>query len=511
MARSGSPSGGRPFVVPWWLPPLAALVAVPLVVLLAGAVAAWLLSGDTGTAVAVCGVVAAFLVLGEGARGARTADMLRSRHAAEQEALKGHLEAHMGETFRLATQLLPAAVERLQQGALVDEALSGLTPHPRLGPELGAAHEAVLRSVIDAVEAQEGLRDSAQRAFVNIARRVQAIVHQQAVDLREMEDRHGTNREVYDDLLHLDHGTALVGRLADSIAVLGGARPGRQWRLDVPLFNVLRGAMSRIIDYDRVDLHSVAEFAVVGPAVEPLIHALAELLDNATRYSPPHARVHLTATEVHAGVAVEIEDAGIGLTDEARVRAERALARAASGSAGLDLDDLGETPRLGLAVVGRLAWVNHFTVALRPSVYGGVRAVLTVPKDLLTVSPVPGGQIARAGSVPSLRPRAAQPPTGPSGVSAPEVAESFSRGANGLPQRRRRSAPVSAGAQPPGAARAGARPAGTDASRSSRGKEESGSMEPGMWLADFHDGISGKLLPNDAEDAQNGPSSGEDE
>ncbi|MEK8169642.1 ATP-binding protein [Streptomyces sp. M19] len=198
----------------------------------------------------------------------------------------------------------------------------------------------LLRSVLETVRNEEDLRDSAQRAFVNIARRVQAIVHQQAQDLREMEDRHGADPEVFGDLLHLDHGNALVGRLADSIAVLGGSRPGRQWQRKVPLFNVLRGAMSRILDYRRVDLHSVADVGVIGPAVEPLIHAAAELLDNACRYSPPQTRVHLTAVEVQSGIAVEIEDAGVGLTAEARKRTEEVMARA---SAGLDLNDLGET------------------------------------------------------------------------------------------------------------------------------------------------------------------------
>ena len=123
--------------------------------------------------------------------------------------------------------------------------------------------------------------------------------------------------------------------------MLGGARPGRQWSKAVPLYSVLRGAMSRIIDYQRVELHSVSEVAVVGPAVEPLIHALAELLDNATRYSPPQTRVHLTAVEVQSGIAIEIEDGGVSMSEEARKRAERMLRQAQQG---IDLNDLGETP-----------------------------------------------------------------------------------------------------------------------------------------------------------------------
>lgn len=511
MARSGSLPGSRTSTIPIWLSPLLVLLGLLCVAVVGG-----LVSGDTRVAVAGCGVIAVAFVLWEEVRRERSVAELQSRHAATEAALRHRLASQETETIRLATELLPAAVERLQQGALAEEALSELTSGQGVGRELGIAHEAMLRAVIDAVEAQENLHDSAQRAFVNIARRVQAIVHQQAQDLREMEDRHGKNPDFFGDLLHLDHGTALIGRLADSIAVLGGARPGRQWRQNVPLFNVLRGAMSRITDYERVDLHSVAEFAVVGPAVEPLIHALAELLDNATRYSPPQARVHLTATEVQSGVAVEIEDAGVGLTEEARARAEAALAAA---SAGLDLDDLGETPRLGLAVVGRLAQANGFVVALRPSVYGGVRAVLTVPKDLITVTPVPGGQIARAASLPPPRPKAR--PSGPTRVVAEGPASTYPRGANGLPQRQRRQLdPATTGVQAGStfsAEPAGAPPAqwprpGEPASAAPEPeKPASAPVQPGIWLADFQEGISGKRSDGTTEQPENDASLGRGE
>jgi signal transduction histidine kinase len=475
MAQSGSSPEGRTSAVPVWL--------YFLLVLLLGTVVAGLVPGGARVAVVGCCVVAiaaAGCFVWEEMRRQRVISELKEKRAIEGEALRGRLGGQERAIVRLAKELLPTVVERLQQGALAEEALSGLTLHPGLSPELGAAYDAVLRSVIDAVEAQEDLRDSAQRAFVNIARRVQAIVHQQAQDLREIEDKYGDNPDFFNELLHLDHGTALVGRLADSLAVLGGARPGRQWRQSVPLFNVLRGAMSRIIDYERVDLHSVAEFAVVGPAVEPLIHALAELLDNATRYSPPRARVHLTASEVQSGVAVEIEDAGVGLTEEARIRAEGALGQ----TKGFDLDDLGETPRLGLAVVGRLSRANNFTVALRPSAYGGVRAVLTVPGDLLTVTPGSGGQIARAASLPPLRPKDRQP-SGPSKVMEKELSAQFKRNANGLPQRRhRRGAPVPTDAQLTGTV------------PSSASKD---AVQPGIWLSAFQDGVSGKLSTGDTE------------
>jgi signal transduction histidine kinase len=478
MAGTGpSPAGQRPVPVLAWLIP-AALVAAGV------AVAVALVPAGARFPLAVCGAGAAgavAVISAETARRGRALKKLRRRFA-EREAA----------TVRLATELLPDAVARLQQGEFADDILSAVSYSHGLSPELQAAHQAVLTSVVSAVQAEEDLRDSAQRAFVNIARRVQAIVHQQASDLREMEERHGREPEIFGDLLRLDHGTALIGRMADSIAVLGGARPGRQWSKPVPLFSVLRGAMSRIIDYQRVELHSVSEVAVVGPAVEPLIHAIAELLDNATRYSPPQTRVHLTAVEVQSGVAVEIEDGGVSLSEEARERAERMLMQA---QAGIDLKDLGETPRLGLAVVGRLAQAYNFQISLRPSAYGGVRAVLIVPQDLLTTSAAAGTThgIASYGPWPGsagsrLVPRPAAPR-----VSDDEVPYITERTPSGLPQRRRRTAaPAARPASAPPAARHSAPPAHA---APPAGAAEEEPVQPGIWLAAFQSGLSGEPSP----------------
>ncbi len=504
MVRAGSSSGvSQPASgLLWTLPALAMVVCTAVVCVT--------VSGSTRAPIAWSGLVATVavaLVGAAGARRSRSLAELRVLYAEQDVALKRRLAQQEAETVRLAEVLLPEAVARLQKGEFAEDVLTSMaTTEAGRNPDFQAAHRKVLRSVLEAVSAEEDLRDAAQRAFVNIARRVQAIIHQQAQDLREMEDRHGHTPEVFGDLLRLDHGTALVGRLADSIAVLGGARPGRQWSRAVPLFSVLRGAMSRILDYQRVELHSVSEIAVVGPTVEPLIHALAELLDNATRYSPPQTRVHLTAVEVQAGIAVEIEDGGVSLSEEARLRAERMLEQA---QAGIDLNDLGETPRLGLAVVGRLSQAYGFQVSLRPSAYGGVRAVLIVPQHHLTTAAATGrahGIGAVGGTRPdkapprTTLPRQATGPRQPSPVPAtsttplmdddvPLVTE---RTANGLPQRRRRTpgeAPrptvrpdgrPGAGAPTPGPAMAGDAPAPNE-----------DNVQPGIWLAAFTSGVSG--------------------
>ncbi|MFJ9848068.1 ATP-binding protein [Streptomyces sp. NPDC101150] len=453
--------------------------------------------------VAWIGVIATVTVAvaaGEVARRRHALDLLREQFAERESTLHGHLIEQEAETVRMAKETLPAAMAQLQQGSRAEEVLQRVVHVSRVSPEFETAHQAVLRYVLEAVEAEEDLRDSAQRAFVNIARRVQAIVHQQSQELREMEDKHGHDPTVFGDLLRLDHRTALVGRLADSIAVLGGARPGRQWQQTIPLFNVLRGAMSRIIDYQRVDLHSVAEVGILGHGVEPLIHALSELLDNATRYSPPQTRVHLTATEIQTGVAIEMEDAGIGLTDEARTRAEQALAE--ESPRGIDLDDLGESPRLGLAVVGRLARTNKFRVSFRRSAYGGVRVVLIVPPELITATPVPGGALAKAAVLPPPR-RRGGPMRSPDGADQEPMPAASPRSANGLPQRRRRTHTVI----PP----MRQEPAASTTTESRTPVSADSPPQAGMWLAAFQEGISGQPLTGSPAHRSDGLSENESE
>lgn len=544
MVRAGSSPG--PAQRPWLLPTATVALASLCALVFVPSDGRWALAGCGLVATAMVAVLSAEVV-----RRGRALAALGHERLADEEFLRRRLGTQEAQLLYLAEELLPRGVARIQNGDFIEDILKdSAAPQGTVTPEFQAAAQAALRAVLEAVDAEEALRESAQRAFVNIARRVQAIVHRQAQDLRAMEDRHGEEPGVFDDLLRLDHGNALVGRLADSIAVLGGARPGRQWGRAVPLYSVLRGAMSRILDYQRVELHPVSEVAVVGPAVEPLIHALAELLDNATRYSPPHTRVHLTAAEVQSGIAVEIEDGGLSLSEEGRARAERMLREA---QAGIDLNDLGETPRLGLAVVGRLAQANGFQVSLRPSAYGGVRAVLIVPQDLLTSTPgstgmahgigavsgprrtaEDGPQRGRHRSLPSERMRSVAPVASspaslgavrtdagpaqgfsPSLVADPDDPDVVHGGdaaalgdgsgepeprpsATGLPQRRRRALRSDLADRRASAARTADRsvppsggPTQQDPRATAPGQDlEQERVQPGLWLAAFQSGVN---------------------
>ncbi|GAA2498400.1 ATP-binding protein [Streptomyces gobitricini] len=439
MVRSGATPGALPrAVAPAWLIPSGVLAG-------ACAIALFYVPAQIRTPVAWCGIVAVVLTAvttAETARRAHSAQVahyarasaeVQQHYAQRETALLARLSDQRATTVWLAEKLLPAAVARLQKGEPVAEILQSVSFGGHLDTEFAEALRAALRTLLEAVDAEERTRDSSQRALVAIARRVQAIVHQLAKDLRDMQILHGTDVVVSHGLQDIDHRNALIGRLAASIAVLGDARPGRQWSKAIPLYDVVRGAMSRIVDYPRVKLQSVTEVAVVGQGAEPLIHLLAELLDNATTFSPPQAPVEVTASEVPSGIAIEIEDRGVGLTEEVRERIDRVMAQASSG---IDLADLGEATQLGLPVVSRLARENGLDVDLRTSAYGGVRAVVLVPRRLITTVQQPVPKVRQFAPKPSGAPTVPRPT-----MTRDAAADSGRAGqtVNGLPQRRRES------------------------------------------------------------------------
>ncbi|MFI0353214.1 sensor histidine kinase [Actinomadura sp. 9N407] len=245
---------------------------------------------------------------------------------------------------------------------------------------IAGGNEAVAR-LAEESKHSEARRASAMAACASAAGRMQAMTASMLADLREMEDRHG-DPKVLADLLRLDHRAAQAGRLADSIAVLSGARSGRRWAKPIAMESILRGAMGRVGGYQRIRLRAVTDVAIAGHAAEGVMHALAEFFDNACNFSPPTTEVHVYSAEVPAGAIITIEDSGLRMSQSVLHRAERAV----SGAAG-DLSMLSGT-RLGLAVVGLLARKHGLTVSFRPSAIGGTAVVVMVPKELIT-RPVP--------------------------------------------------------------------------------------------------------------------------
>ncbi|WP_217712087.1 ATP-binding protein [Kitasatospora sp. NA04385] len=245
---------------------------------------------------------------------------------------------------------------------------------------------------------EQELNAATRRAFLNVARRILVMAHDQQAGLDEMERTHD-DPVLLDGLLRADHAAAQQARLAQTLAVLCGAKAGRTWPEPVPLEDVVRGAQGRILPFQRVVVHSRVDTAVLGAAAEALIHAVAELLDNATRYSAPNSQVYVTLLPVHNGAVLEIDDCGVGMTDVTVAKATAALA----GEGSLEVSRIGEVPQLGLAAVGLLARQYGFRVTVHstPSPYGGVRVVVLLPTALLT-DPLP------QHGLPSARPQAAQ-------------------------------------------------------------------------------------------------------
>ncbi|ANB04628.1 histidine kinase [Streptomyces ambofaciens] len=267
-----------------------------------------------------------------------------------------------------------------------------------------------------------GERAAAVSATANAAGRMQALATGMLADLRAMEERHG-DEDVLTDLLHLDHRTAQAGRLADSVAVLTGARSGRRWARPIGMESILRGAMGRIAGYQRVRVHSASDRAVAGHAAEGVMHALAEILDNAANFSPPTAEVHVYVEEVPAGVIVSVEDSGLVMGEVQLRRAQQAVSGDTAGIGGLT------GTRLGLAVVGRLSAKYGLKVSFRPSARGGTGVLMLIPQDILSgpaVSEGPASHAAAPDGITSNRtatsPAVAVPADPPRSAADPAVA-----------------------------------------------------------------------------------------
>ncbi|MGW2210841.1 sensor histidine kinase [Streptomyces sp. NPDC001781] len=292
-------------------------------------------------------------------------------------ALVVELVSLRNDALEIARRKLPAAMRRLRAGSEIDiraEAPAGPPAEDETGQvaeALTTVHRAALHAAVERAELASGISG----VFVNLARRSQVLVHRQLRLLDSMERRSDDPNEL-SDLFRLDHLTTRMRRHAESLIILSGAAPGRAWRMPVSLTNVVRAAVSEIEDYARVEVRQLPEAAVVGAAVADLTHLLAELVENAAQFSPPHTRVRVSGEPVGNGYVLEVEDRGLGMSAEKLGEANRRIEQSET----LDLFD---SDRLGLFVVSRLAARQGIKVHLRPSPYGGTTAVVLLPTALV--------------------------------------------------------------------------------------------------------------------------------
>ncbi|MFJ8200681.1 nitrate- and nitrite sensing domain-containing protein [Streptomyces sp. NPDC096152] len=286
---------------------------------------------------------------------------------------KLRLEAHEASGVRL-----PSVMRRLSAGEQVDVE----TEVPRLEydkneiGEVGQALNTLQRAAVEAAVKQSELRAGVSEVFVNLARRSQVLLHKQLTLLDTMERRTEDTEELA-DLFRLDHLTTRMRRHAEGLVILSGAAPSRQWRKPVQLMDVVRAAVAEVEDYERIEVRRLPRVAVTGPAVADLTHLVAELLENATMFSPPHTAVQVLGERVANGFTLEIHDRGLGMPAEALLDANLRLAETPEF-------ELSDTDRLGLFVVSRLAQRQNVRVSLQPSPYGGTTAVVFLPDVLLT-------------------------------------------------------------------------------------------------------------------------------
>ncbi|MFG2016276.1 sensor histidine kinase [Actinomadura geliboluensis] len=356
------------------------------------------------------------------------------------------------EAIDLADVRLPGVIRRLRRGEEVDVAAEAppLAFGTREIDQVGEAFNAARRTAIQGAVEEATLRRNVSEVFVNLARRSQTLLHRQLKLLDAMERRIETPDDL-EDLFRVDHLATRMRRHAEGLIILSGQAPGRGWRSPVAIVDVARAAASEVEDYTRVNVAPMTRAAIVGPAVADVIHLLAELVENAAVFSPPHTTVQVHGQAVSHGFTLEVEDRGLSMDEASLAAANERLATAAEF-------DLSDSAQLGLFVVGRLARRHGIKVTLRTSPYGGMTAIVLLPEALVvpdegdTAPGTPALTTRRAedalvpvGSVVGGRPREPRPEPGGGAVLR-------------LPAGRHAAAPAPPPAPPaeePGGARTG--------------------------------------------------------
>ncbi|WP_432118738.1 ATP-binding protein [Streptomyces sp. bgisy032] len=325
------------------------------------------------------GTLSAFALGGGLLRSRRQLAEQRAKTAALRAQLDGTSRAFAAEVEHLAARRLPAAA---RQTAHPHVTVPGPLNPQLAGSPLGLALEQVLKALHAELAAQRTRIDAAAQAGMRGAtREIQAALYRLQDALRGLQQRYD-DPELAQTLFELDHENEQSLRRAQVAAVVCGAWVGLA-REESHLVDAVTGGQARLAGYQRVRVHNhlAAGTALVSHAVEPVAIIVAELLDNALRHSAPDTEVVVNLEAVHHGVCVTVDDAGLGMTQEERARAQRLV----GGSEPILLTELGDPPRMGLAAIGQLTRQFDLGVDLSsPSPYGGVRAVLRVDSHLLT-------------------------------------------------------------------------------------------------------------------------------
>ncbi|MFI9078186.1 nitrate- and nitrite sensing domain-containing protein [Streptomyces sioyaensis] len=300
--------------------------------------------------------------------------------------------------------------------------------------------ETLKEEIADLTERLAALHNGVHGRFVNLSLRTLGLVERQLGVIESLEESE-QDPERLETLFKLDHFAAQMRRNSENLLVLAGAEQhSTNHQGPVPLLDVLRAAISEIERYERVVIQSLPPHSqVAGFAADDLSHLIAELLENATAFSPPKAHVELAGWLLESGeVMLSVQDEGIGMTSERMAELNERLCDVEAASSSETID---EALGLGLYVVVRLAARHGVRVQLRDAKHGGVTAVIVLPGSILPTRPAPSGP-----------PAAASPDLAHSPGLPGSVAEANS---NALPTRAARTEPAALHGTPDAAAPAG--------------------------------------------------------
>jgi signal transduction histidine kinase len=348
-------------------------------------------------------------------------------------------------TLELTDVKLPSIVRRIADGELVDvESEMAILDYgsDEIG-QVAVAFNTAQGTAVAAAAAEARTRSGISKVFLDIAHRSQLVVHRQ-LELLDVAEAKQSDPEHLELLFQLDHLATRARRNAENLLILGGGQPGRKWRRPAVLEDIVRSAVSETEHFARVSTVRLPSVQVQGSVVGDLIHLLAELVDNATAFSPPDAAVTMRGNIVGKGVVIEVEDQGLGIDFAERERLNETLRNPPDFQAMA----LSGQRHLGLFVVGQLAQRHGIAVTLQESAYGGIKAIVLIPSGAVEaggtavgdlapmVRPGRHEQLQRApaemapGPVPLPRGRddadlrgrsAAEPPAEPASPSWPDV------------------------------------------------------------------------------------------
>ena len=332
----------------------------------------------------------------------------------------------------VAQRRLPQAVESMRSGAAPDVKVEPVPLHTRdeVG-QVARAFDTVHGQALKLAADQAALQSNVSSMFVNLSRRSQALVERQLQLIEQLESNE-QDPDQLSNLFQLDHLATRMRRNSENLLVLAGTDLAKRNVAPVPLVDVLRAAVSEIEQYQRIVVQAPPQATVVGRATSDVIHLLAELLDNATNFSPPDSQVVMSSMRAQDGsIVVEIADSGVGMADHELSDANRRLATPSAV-------DVSASRRMGLFVVGRLGARHGIAVHLGGAPMGGPGGGLTASVTL-PGPPRDRQRRRQAEPSPALRPAAfgaaSRPERGPAAAGGPAEPAGAARHAGGASRR----------------------------------------------------------------------------